>query len=167
MRKLSTPEKDVYDAIKSIRVTRDSPHATQEQTWIANHLNRCELKEPISKLSVGALHILSDLEEGSKTGNELACSLNLTRGGVSRASKKLCEYDLITTCQKNGNKKNIYYSLTDKGREVAQAHDELHCKMQTQMMKKFTDKYSPEQLRLISTFLNDALAFEQSLNEDK
>lgn len=161
---MSIPEKEVYDAIKNIRLTRDSAHGTQEQTWIVNHLNRCELREPISKLSVGALHILSDLEEGSKTGNELACSLNLTRGGVTRASKKLCEYDLITTCQKNGNKKNIYYSLTEKGREVAQAHDEMHCKMQTEMMKKFTDKYSAEQLQLISRFLNDALKFEQNLN---
>lgn len=164
---MSSPEKDVYDAIENIRLTRENSHSTQEQTWIADHLDNCELKESISKLSVGALHILSDLEDRSKTGNDLACSLNLTRGGVSRASKKLCDYGLITACQKNGNKKNIYYTLTDKGREVAQAHDELHCMMQTQMMKKFTDKYSPEELQLVCNFLNDAVKFEQNINKKK
>ncbi|MBD5429217.1 winged helix DNA-binding protein [Lactobacillus sp.] len=161
---MSIPEKDVYNAIKNIRLTRENPHGTQEQTWIANHVNDCELKGIICKLSVGALHILSDLERESKTGNDLACNLNLTRGGVSRASKKLCDFGLITTSQKNGNKKNIYYTLTDKGREVAEAHDQLHCQMETQMMKEFTEKYSVDELNLISKFLKDVLKFEEKLN---
>ncbi|TSO26773.1 transcriptional regulator [Lactobacillus sp. LL6] len=154
-------EQRIYEAIKVMRENAQNAHSSHEQNWISEHLDNCKLKIIISKLSIVALHMLSSLEKGPQTGMELSCNINVTRGAITRASKNLLKYKLITTHKKETNRKNIYYELTDDGLEVAKAHDEMHCEMRKTVIDKIKKKYSTQELTLIADFLEDVNSLEQ------
>ena len=48
---------------------------------------------------------------------KLAESFNMTRGAISKLSKKLIEKGLIESCQKPDNKK-VYFKLTERGKNL-------------------------------------------------
>ena len=158
-----TPEQRIYEAIKVMRESAQSAHSSHEQDWISEHLDNCELKAIISKLSIVALHMLSSLEKGPQTGIDLATDINVTRGAITRASKKLLEYKLITAYKKETNRKNIYYEITDDGLEVAKAHDKMHCEMKRAVVNKIKEKYSTQELTLVADFLDDFIKLEDKL----
>ncbi|PTM58178.1 MarR family winged helix-turn-helix transcriptional regulator [Desmospora activa] len=57
---------------------------------------------------------------------KLAKALRVTRGAISKTTKKLIEDGAIEKYQKPGNKKEIYYKLTDSGREIYLEHEKFH-----------------------------------------
>ncbi|MFT8361546.1 MAG: MarR family transcriptional regulator [Sporolactobacillus sp.] len=57
---------------------------------------------------------------------QLAEGLYMTRGAISKMTKKLIQKNLIESYQKSGNKKEIYFRLTERGEEVNVIHEELH-----------------------------------------
>ena len=57
---------------------------------------------------------------------KLADSFYMTRGAISKLTKKLIKKELIESYQKSDNKKEIYFRLTEKGREVYDIHEKLH-----------------------------------------
>lgn len=116
------------------------------------------------KVSIVALHILSALEIKSKTGVELATELQVTRGGITRAAKKLLQFELIIVQKAPNDKKKIYYALTSNGKVVAKLHDEIHQEIITEIEEKFSDKYSENELKTIIRFLHDLREFEDNFS---
>ncbi|GKU84021.1 MarR family transcriptional regulator [Niallia sp. NCCP-28] len=57
---------------------------------------------------------------------KLAESLYMTRGAISKLTKKLIEKGLIESYQKPDNKKEIYFKLTEQGKVINKVHEELH-----------------------------------------
>ena len=99
------------------------------------------------------LHIIAaigDLEQPNVTS--LAEYMHMTRGGISKNVKKLIESGLIVSYQLDGNTKNIYYCLTDYGREIYEKHSEAH-KAWIQRDRKFIETFPPEQLRMVEDFM--------------
>lgn len=105
---------------------------------------------------------MSALEIKSKTGVELATELQVTRGGITRAAKKLLQFELITAQKAPNDKKKIYYALTSNGKVVANLHDEMHQEIITEIEEKFSDKYSENELKTIIRFLHDLREFEDN-----
>ncbi|MNE92993.1 MarR family protein [compost metagenome] len=54
----------------------------------------------------------------------------MTRGAISKLTKKLIEKDLIESYQKPDNKKEIYFRLTEQGKVIDKIHEELHAEFQ-------------------------------------
>ena len=99
------------------------------------------------------LHIIAaigDLEQPNVTS--LAEYLRMTRGGISKNIKKLTEAGLIISYQLDGNTKNIYYRLTDYGREIYEKHSEAH-EAWLECDRKFMSGFSSEQLRMVEDFM--------------
>lgn len=57
---------------------------------------------------------------------KLAAASYMTRGAISKLTKKLMNKGLIESYQQTDNKKEIYFRLTNKGQQVNQIHQELH-----------------------------------------
>ena len=56
----------------------------------------------------------------------LADSLNMTRSGISKLTRKLIDRNTIERYRQPENQKEIYFKLTDKGQEVFDIHENLH-----------------------------------------
>ncbi|MCM1181458.1 MAG: MarR family transcriptional regulator [Clostridium sp.] len=100
------------------------------------------------------LHILAaigDLEQPNVTS--LAEYMGMTRGGICKNVKKLTDAGLISSYQKDGNAKNIYYRLTDTGKVIYEKHAEAHKAWLARDMA-FIKGFSDEQLSQIADFMN-------------
>ena len=99
------------------------------------------------------LHIIAaigDLEQPNVTS--LAEYLRMTRGGISKNVKKLIDAGLIVSYQLDGNTKNIYYRLTDYGKDIYEKHSEAH-EAWIRRDRNFIEKFPPEQLRMVEDFM--------------
>ncbi len=56
----------------------------------------------------------------------LSNAYRVTRGAISKTTKKLLEDGAIEKYQKPENKKEIYFKLTDIGRKIYVDHEKLH-----------------------------------------
>ncbi|MFV0559455.1 MAG: MarR family transcriptional regulator [Enterococcus sp.] len=50
----------------------------------------------------------------------------MTRGAISKLTKRLIKKELIESYQKKENKKEIYFRLTEKGQSIFAIHAQLH-----------------------------------------
>ena len=99
------------------------------------------------------LHIIAaigDLEQPNVTS--LAEHMGMTRGGICKNIKKLAEAGLISSYQRDGNVKNIYYRLTEMGKIVYEKHDEAHQAWLARDMA-FMESFSDKQLNQVTDFM--------------
>lgn len=54
----------------------------------------------------------------------------MTRGAISKLTKKLIQKGLIESYQKSDNKKEIYFKLTEQGKVIYNVHEDLHKEFQ-------------------------------------
>lgn len=74
---------------------------------------------------------------------KLAESFYMTRGAISKLTKKLIKKGLIESYQKPDNKKEIYFELTEQGKAIYKIHDDLHKEFQKRdkaVFEQITDK---------------------------
>lgn len=57
---------------------------------------------------------------------EIASHMNVTRGAVSKITKKLLAQGLIESYQKDGNRQKIFFRLTESGRFLYDEHERRH-----------------------------------------
>ncbi|EKF52073.1 MarR family transcriptional regulator [Lactococcus garvieae] len=77
-----------------------------------------------SFLEIACIEFIAKLDEPNVT--KLADQLYVTRGAISKATKKLIQKEDIATFQNADNKKEIYFKLTSKGKKINQQHEQLH-----------------------------------------
>jgi len=58
--------------------------------------------------------------------SKLAKAFQVTRGAISKVTKRLIETRAIESYQRPGNKKEIYFKLTDIGKEIYREHEKMH-----------------------------------------
>ncbi|WP_152392970.1 MarR family transcriptional regulator [Paenibacillus guangzhouensis] len=58
--------------------------------------------------------------------SKLARSFQVTRGAISKVTKRLIEMGAIERYQRPENKKEIYFRLTDIGRDIYKEHEMMH-----------------------------------------
>lgn len=140
--------------IHQLRTNR-SLQGSAEQQWIDHQLTDPQLKAATRQLSIVALHILSALEAGELTGIDLAQALTVTRGGITRAAKKLLAAGLIQVQNHPNDHKKIYYALTPPGAQIAHVHDQMHAAIQQSIADRLAAKYSAADLQTVANFLQD------------
>lgn len=99
-------------------------------------------------------HIVALLKEKELMNNtNLAKELHISKPAVTKAIKKLLEHSIIMEKQMEGNKKEIFYILTEKGEKMAAIHEKLHKTAEDQYLS-LLDSFNKEQLETIIMFLN-------------
>jgi len=94
-------------------------------------LNKIEMEEQLKDYKSSEVHYIEYIGSHLETNvTKLAEAFYMTRGAMSKMTKKLMERGVIESYQNPENRKEIYFRLTAKGREVFEVHEHLHQKFQ-------------------------------------
>lgn len=94
-----------------------------KMVWINKH----KMEERLEGCTPSEVHCIESIEKNVDSNvRELAKSLYMTRGAISKLTKKLMRKNLIESYQKRDNKKEIYFKLTPEGKEIFKIHKEVH-----------------------------------------
>lgn len=83
---------------------------------------------------------------------KLADSFYMTRGAISKITKKLIQKGVIESYRKPDNLKEIYFKLTPKGEAVYKIHEELHKEFR-ERDKVIFDKVTEEEFDIMLHFV--------------
>lgn len=94
-------------------------------------LNKFKMEDSLKGYKSSEVHCIQYIG-GNVDANvtKLAESFYMTRGAMSKMTKKLITKGIIESYQKSDNKKEIYFRLTDQGQAVYNIHEELHKEFQ-------------------------------------
>ena len=129
-----------------------------EEKLLRKELKSLSLLEGIN-LSLTACHVIAcigDMNGEKVNGTYIAKELNITKGGVSKAVAKLVSKNMVEAIRSDSNRKEVYYELTDLGRNVYRAHAQMHEKAKDQQ-RAVLASYSEGELEIISRFLKDII----------
>ncbi|WMM24897.1 MarR family transcriptional regulator [Tissierella sp. MB52-C2] len=101
---------------------------------------------------VHCIDCIGNLEDTNVT--KISEELNMTRGAISKITKKLLSEGLIKQYKKPDNKKEIFFELTDRGWEVYHAHRELHDISEIEYINIFK-KFNDNEIEIIISFLKE------------
>lgn len=117
-------------------------------------LNKVKMEQNLKGYKSSEVHCLEFIGRNSDSNvTKLSEAFYMTRGAMSKITKKLITKGIIESYQRPENKKEIYFRLTSKGREVFRIHEELHCEFQ-QRDKVIFEQLTEEQLNIMLSFAN-------------
>ena len=90
-------------------------------------LNKSKMEDSLKGYKPSEVHCIEYIGKNVDSNvTKLAESLYMTKGAISKITKKLIEKDFIESYQKSDNKKEIYFRLTEQGEVIYKVHEELH-----------------------------------------
>ncbi|MGN7355726.1 MarR family transcriptional regulator [Paenibacillus sp. SAF-054] len=117
-------------------------------------LNKDKMEDSLKGYTPSEVHCIEYIEKNADSNvTKLAESFYMTRGAISKLTKKLIEKGLIESYQKSDNKKEIYFKLTEKGKVVYQIHEDLHKQFQERDKAVF-EQVTEEQLDSMLSFMD-------------
>lgn len=94
-----------------------------ELIWV----NKPELESALSGYTLNEIELIENIALISSANvTKLAAASYMTRGAISKLTKKLIAKNIIESYQDAKNKKEIYFRLTTKGQNVNNVHQDLH-----------------------------------------
>ncbi|MEL0537790.1 MarR family transcriptional regulator [Staphylococcus debuckii] len=118
------------------------------------YLNKFEMEEALKGLTSTEVHCIEAIEENKDPNvRRLAETLYMTRGAISKLTRRLMKKELIESYQKEDNKKEIYFKLTDSGKVIYETHERLHAKFQKRDEKVF-EEMDEAQYQAMMNFIN-------------
>lgn len=94
-------------------------------------LNKGKMEESLKGYTSSEVHCIESIGRNVDSNvTKLAESFYMTRGAISKMTKKLIEKGLIESYQKSDNKKEVYFKLTEQGKVIYKIHDDLHKEFQ-------------------------------------
>jgi len=100
---------------------------------------------------------------------KIAQSLNLTKAAISKSIKKLLTKKSIKTYKNPDNKKEIYYKLTEIGKEVFEKHSVMHelwCTKDEEFFKKFNKRDLEITLKVLIEYNKTLKSRLKNIKED-
>lgn len=83
-------------------------------------LNKQKMEEALKEYKPSEVHCIESIGKSVDPNvTKLAESLYMTRGAISKITKKLIKKDVIESYQKPENKKEIYFKLTEQGKKCS------------------------------------------------
>ncbi|URZ08045.1 MarR family transcriptional regulator [Clostridium felsineum] len=90
-------------------------------------LNKFKMEEELKGYKPSEVHCIEYIAKNADSNvTKLAESFYMTRSAISKITRKLMEKGFIESYQKPDNKKEIYFRLTQKGKEINKTHEKLH-----------------------------------------
>ncbi|MBP1755281.1 MAG: MarR family transcriptional regulator [Firmicutes bacterium] len=116
-------------------------------------LNKFKMEDALKEYKSSEVHYIECIGKNVDSNvTKLAESLYMTRGAISKMTKKLMEKGLIESYQKPDNKKEIYFRLTEQGLRIYKVHEELHKSFQERDKAVF-EQISDEQFDSVISFV--------------
>lgn len=128
-----------------------------EKQEILSKLTEDEKMHGYNYSEIHTIAAIGDLEDPNVT--QIANSMNVTRGAISKITKKLLEQNLIESYQRDGNKQKIFFRLTESGQFLYDEHAKRHnlwLKRDNAFIERF-DLKTIEQIEEFMKAFNDYL----------
>jgi DNA-binding MarR family transcriptional regulator len=94
-------------------------------------LNKFKMEDSLKGYKSSEVHCIEYIGRNVDSNvTKLGESFYMTRGAISKITKKLIEKGIIESYQKPENKKEIYFRLTSQGKVIYKIHEELHKEFQ-------------------------------------
>lgn len=118
-------------------------------------LNEIYMEESLKGYTPSEVHCIESIGKNAGPNvRKLAESLYMTRGAISKLTKRLINKNLIESYQSPDNKKEIYFKLTDQGKKIFEIHENLH-KQFYERDKIVFEQMTEEQFDSMLKFLED------------
>ncbi|MBM7871079.1 DNA-binding MarR family transcriptional regulator [Clostridium pascui] len=119
-------------------------------------LNKLKMEESLKGYKPSEVHYIECIGRNVDSNvTKLAESLYMTRGAISKMTKKLIEKDIIESYQKPDNKKEIYFRLTEQGQRIFKVHEKLHKEFQERdkaVFEQVPDEQFDSMLRFVEKY---------------
>ncbi|MFJ8216293.1 MarR family transcriptional regulator [Bacillus cereus] len=116
-------------------------------------LNKDKMEEGLKGFKSSEVHCIEYIENNADSNvTQLAEAFYVTRGAISRMTKKLIQKGLIESYQKSENKKEVYFKLTEQGKEIYKIHEDLHKEFQDRDKAVF-EQVTEEEFESIISFV--------------
>ncbi|CAI9396764.1 MULTISPECIES: MarR family transcriptional regulator [Bacillaceae] len=106
-------------------------------------LNKPELESALNGYTLNEIELIENIALIPNANvTKLAAASYMTRGAISKLTKKLLAKNIIESYQNAENKKEIYFRLTANGQKINNIHQELHglfLKRDNEVFKNMTD----------------------------
>lgn len=147
--------KEIQDRIKKslLHIFTAESNDDAEKIWLIERTANQQLKKLIPQLSVLCLHTLEIISQHECIkGIDIAHDLNVTKGAISKVTRKLLDHGLIKKSQRPTNLKEIYFSVTPLGTELMNLHEQLHMEFDKKSLE-LLKHYELSSLELVADFL--------------
>ena len=117
-------------------------------------LSKLTENEKLHSYGYFEIHVIAaigDLEEPNVTA--LAKTLRLTKGAVSKITKRLISSNVIEAYTIPDNRQKIFYRLLEKGRFLYEEHEKRH-KLWLERDRQFLSQFTELQLEEFSKFMS-------------
>lgn len=99
-----------------------------------------------------SIHVLDCIGNHEPINNTaIAEKMNLSKASITKISSKLLEEAYIKRSRMNDNKKEVYFSLSPKGRQLFEVHATLHEMMEHRFIKAM-DAFSESEIHTLLKF---------------
>lgn len=119
-------------------------------------LNNFKMKDSFKGYKSSEVHCIEYIgRDGDSNVTKLAESFYMTRGAISKMTKKLIKKGVIESYQKPDNKKEIYFRLTEQGQVIYKIHEELHNEFQARdkaVFEQITQEQFDSMLRFMEKY---------------
>ena len=112
-----------------------------EKQEILSKLTEDEKLHGYNYSEIHTIAAIGDLEEPNVTN--IANHMNVTRGAISKITKRLLAQNLIEAYQQDGNKQKIFFRLIESGQFLYDEHEKRHnlwLKRDDAFIKQFDEK---------------------------
>ncbi|MGL4570561.1 MAG: MarR family transcriptional regulator [Clostridium sp.] len=119
-------------------------------------LNKSKMEESLKGFKSSEVHCIEYIGRNVDSNvTKLAESFYMTRGAISKLTKKLIEKGVIESYQKSDNKKEIYFRLTEQGEAINKVHEDLHKEFQErdkEVFKEVTEEQFDTMLNFVEKY---------------
>ncbi|REC32472.1 MarR family transcriptional regulator [Enterococcus pseudoavium] len=116
-------------------------------------LDKVKMEQALVGYAASEVHCLEFIGKNQDPNvTKMAEALYMTRGAISKLTKKMLKKNYIESYQKADNKKEIYFKLTAEGQKVFAIHEKLHKEFEERDQQVF-DPITEEQYDGFLTFL--------------
>lgn len=128
-----------------------------ELSQLFDEFNKSSFSKNYKGLGINEVHAIDYIGD-TKNPNvtKITEFLKITKGGVTKITKKLMDKSYIESYQIEGNKKEKYFKLTEEGRKIFLKHKLIH-EESVNRDKLIFDKFDDYENKIISRFLNELI----------
>lgn len=134
-------------------------------------LNKFKMEDSLKGFKSSEVHYIECIGKNADSNvTKLAESLYMTRGAISKITKKLIKKGVIESYQKPDNKKEIYFRLTEQGKKIYKIHEDLHKEFQERdkvVFEQVTEEQFESMLSFFKNYIKhlDTEIKKQNINE--
>lgn len=140
----------IYDIYVRLLHLNEQKANTSLQQFFKEAAEEDVIDVPKNITSIHVVDCIGQHEPINNTG--IAKKMNLSKANVTKISTKLIKEEFINRYQLSDNKKEVYFKLTRKGRQIFDLHEKLHKKKELAFYQ-FLDSFSQDEQNAVLKFL--------------